>query len=99
MEELFDLSNLDDIPDAVKEGVNVDIFAERILELFHIAGRELSVDEITIGYYRKYKGVDEEIKTKRQIMSKVYAMSKETRAKIKSVSGKKGIYQLNESPF
>ena len=94
MADIFDLTNVDDIPDEVKEGIVVDIVATRILELFKIARRDLSIDEITVAYYRKFKDEDDDIKTKKQIMGKVYNMSRERNAKIKSVEGKKGVYTL-----
>lgn len=94
MTDIFDLTNVDDIPDEVKEGIVVDIVATRILELFKIARRDLSIDEITVAYYRKFKDKDDDLKTKKQIMGKVYNMSRERNAKIKSVDGKKGVYTL-----
>lgn len=94
MTDIFDLTNVDDIPDEVKEGIVVDIVATRILELFKIARRDLSIDEITVAYYRKFKDEDDDLKTKKQIMGKVYNMSRERNAKIKSVEGKKGVYTL-----
>lgn len=94
MSDIFDLSSIDDLPQRIKDGINIDAFATRILELFEIAQRELSIDEITVGYYRKFKEIDKEGKTKRQITVKLYSMSKEKNAKIKSVEGKKGVYAL-----
>ena len=94
MTDIFDLSNVDDIPEEVKEGIIVDVVATRILELFKIAKRPLSIDEITVAYYRKFKDEDDDLKTKKQIMGKVYNMSRERNAKIKSVEGKKGVYTV-----
>lgn len=94
MTDLFDITNIDDLPEKVKEGINVDIFATRILELFELAQRDLSIDELTVAYYRKYKDEDTETKSKKQIMAKVYNMSRERNPKIKSVEGKKGVYTL-----
>lgn len=93
---IFDLTDMEDIPEEIKEGINVDEYAGRIVDLFEIAGRELSVDEITVAYYRRYKDVDSSIKTKRQIMSKLYNMARERSPRIISVEGKKGIYALKE---
>lgn len=87
--DLFDLTNVDDLPDKVKEGINIDMMATRILDLFELAQRDLSLDELTVAYYRKYKDEDTEIRSKRQIMGKVYNMSRERNPKIKSVEGKK----------
>ncbi len=94
MNDIFDLTSLDDVPSRVKVDINIDSFTSRMLELFEIANRPLSIDELTVGYYRKFKDVDKEGKTKRQIAVKVYSMSKEKNAKIRNVEGKKGIYEL-----
>ena len=91
---IFDLTNVDDIPENVKKDINIDLFAKRIVELFVLADRDLSIDEITVAYYRRYKDDDSEVKTKKQIMSKLYNMSRERNSQIQSVEGKKGIYAL-----
>lgn len=89
MDNIFDLNNISDIPAEIKQELNRDSFAEQIIELFNIANRELNVDEVTVGYYRKFN----EIKTKRQIMTKLYNMSKESYPAIESVPGRKGVYR------
>lgn len=94
MNDLFDLTNVEDLPEKIKSDINVDLFAKRIVDLFELAQRDLSIDEITVAYYRKYNEEDMDIKTKKQIMSKVYNMSRERNPKIRSVEGKKGIYSL-----
>ena len=97
MENLFDLFDLSDIPAELGE-IKKDEMSNRILELFKIADRELSVDEITVAYYRKYakNESDSDIKTKTQIMNKVYKMSRELNSCIESVKGRKGVYKLKE---
>ena len=92
MSDLFDLCNIEDIPEEIKIELNKDPFADHIIELFDIAKRELSVDQVTVGYYRRFN----EIKTKRQIMTKLYNMSKDITYSIESVPGKKGIYRKKE---
>ncbi|MBR1604777.1 MAG: hypothetical protein IJ660_01565 [Alphaproteobacteria bacterium] len=94
MTDLFDLTNVDDLPEDVRKDINVDLFAKRIIDLFELAQRDLSIDEITVAYYRKYSAEDTDIKLKKQIMSKVYNMSRERNPKIKSVEGQKGVYSL-----
>lgn len=94
MEDIFDLTDVGDLPDKVKKGINIDAMAVRILDLFELAKRDLSIDELTVAYYRKYKDEDTEVRSKKQIMSKVYNMSRERNPKIKSVEGKKGVYAL-----
>ena len=94
MTDLFDLTNIDDLPEEIQEDINIDMFAKRIIELFSIAKRDLSIDEITVAYYRKYRTEDADTKSKKQIMSKLYNMSRERNPKIKSVEGQKGVYAL-----
>lgn len=97
MENLFDLFDLSDIPKSLGDIKN-DELSNEILELFKLANRELSIDELTVAHYRRYtKGVpDREPKTKTQIMNKTYKISKEKNSPIESVKGKKGVYRLKE---
>ena len=92
--DIFDLFSIDDIPADIANGINTDTFAKRIIELLKLAGRPLSVDELTVGFYRKYKDENDGIKTKRQITLKAYNMSKEEHPSIKSVENRKGVYEL-----
>lgn len=88
MINIFDLSNVDDIAEEVRKDLNV-VFETRIIKLFELAKRDLSVDEVTVGYCRKYN----EVKTRKQIMGKLYNMARATKPKIESVPHKKGIYR------
>ena len=87
-ENIFDLTDVSDIPDEISTDLTNDVFAQNILKLFKKAGRNLSVDEITVGYYRQFK----EIKTKRQITVKLYSMARARSAKIRSIPNLKGVY-------
>ena len=89
-ENIFDLIDISDIPDEISTDLNYDVFAQNILTLFNKAGRNLTVDEITVGYYRQFK----EIKTKRQIMVKLYSMARARKAKIRSIPNLKGVYGM-----
>ena len=80
-ENIFDLTDVSDIPEEISAELSNDVFAQNILTLFNKAGRNLTIDEITVGYYRQFN----EIKTKRQIMVKLYSMARARRAKIKCV--------------
>ena len=93
MQNIFDLNDVSDIPSEIKNDLNRDIFGEQIIELFKIAQRELSVDEVTVGYFRKFK----EAKTKKQIMTKLYNMSRDDLSLVRSVSGRKGVYCIKQS--
>ena len=87
-ENISDLTDVSDIPAEISTDLTHDVFAQNILTLFNKAGRNLTIDEITVGYYRQFK----EIKTKRQIMCKLYNMARAREAKIKSISQLKGVY-------
>ena len=87
-ENIFDLTDISDIPAEISTDLNYDVFAQNILTLFNKAGRNLTIDEITVGYYRQFK----EIKTKRQIMVKLYSMARARNAKIRSIPNLKGVY-------
>ena len=91
-ENIFDLIDISDIPDEISTDLNYDVFAQNILKLFKEAGRKLTVDEITVGYYRQFK----EIKTKRQITVKLYSMARARNAKIRSIPNLKGVYGVVE---
>lgn len=87
-ENIFDLTDVSDIPDEISTELTYDVFAQNILTLFNKAGRNLTINEITVGYYRLFK----EVKTKRQIMLKLYNMARAKEAKIKSIPNRKGMY-------
>ena len=89
-ENIFDLTDVSDIPEEISAELSNDVFAQNILKLFKEAGRKLTVDEITVGYYRQFK----EIKTKRQIMVKLYSMARARNAKIRSMPNLKGVYEV-----
>ena len=87
-ENIFDLTDVSDIPAEISTDLTYDVFAQNILKLFKEAGRNLTINEITVGYYRQFK----EIKTKRQIMVKLYSMARARNAKIRSIPNLKGVY-------
>ena len=89
-ENIFDLTDVSDIPEEISAELSNDVFAQNILKLFKEAGRKLTVDEITVGYYRQFK----EIKTKRQIMVKLYSMARARNAKIRSMPNRKAVYEV-----
>ena len=85
---IFDLTDVSDVPAEISSELICDNFAQNILKLFELAGRNLTIDEVTVGYYRQFK----EIKTKRQIMVKLYSMARARKAKIRSIPNLKGVY-------
>lgn len=77
----------------IKSELNVmkrDDFENKIIEVFRKANRDLTLDEVTVGYFRLHN----EQKERKQIMSKLYNMSRSTRPAIESIAGKKGVYRL-----
>ena len=88
--DIFDTSDLSDIPDIIRYDVE-DVMENNIIALFNIAKRKLHIDEITVAYYRKYGG---EI-TKAQMRTKLYNMSRKINALIAPTTGK-GFYKLKE---
>ena len=89
-ENIFDLTDVSDIPAEISTDLTHDVFAQNILKLFEEAGRKLTVDEVTVAYYRRFN----EIKTKRQIMVKLYSMARARRAKIRSIPNLRGGYGM-----
>ena len=87
-ENIFDLTDVSDIPAEISTDLTHDVFAQNILTLFNTAGRNLTIDEINVGYYRQFNV----IKTKRQIMVKLYSMARAREAKIRSIPNLKGVY-------
>lgn len=99
--DLFDVYNLNDVPSALKSELKQDCFGDEIVSLFRLVpGRELSIDAVVVAHYRKYtKTANVEPKSKKQIMAKLYALSKDKESPIESVNGKKGTYRLkNDNP-
>lgn len=86
---LFDLGDIGDIPENLRKEISgrADKFEQNICELFDLAERPLSIDEVSVAYFRKFK----EEKTRTQIMNKLYQMSKKNEPYIRVV--KKGIYE------
>lgn len=92
---IFDLLDLSDVPKKLLTDlsvVNSGDFENKIIEVFRRAKRELMLDEVTVGYYRLHN----EEKERRQIMAKLYHMSRSDSPAIQSMKGKKGVYKLME---
>ncbi|MBN1325037.1 MAG: hypothetical protein JW974_02365 [Alphaproteobacteria bacterium] len=95
--EIFNTYDVSDIPEALKSGLRQDDYADQIIQLFKLAGVgvELTVDNVTVAYYRKFTaGTDNEPKKKNAIMAKLYSMGRDKDNPIESVTGKKGTYRL-----
>lgn len=71
-EDIFDLNDIDDLPDILRNQVGLSLsFTRKLIMLFKIADRPLTTNELTVGYYRKFN----EVKTKRQIILKLNQIS------------------------
>lgn len=100
IKDIFDLHDLSDMPREIRLGVSsnrrADTFAIKIIELFDKANRNLTVDEVTVGYYRFYK----EKKSRKQIMYKICYLVKADRPFIvcvqKGAKGRKSLYRIKE---
>lgn len=93
--DIFDLSDLSDIPQEIKRDLKIlarDDFEKNIIKLFKKAARQLTIDEVTVAYFRFFK----EKKDRKAIMAKLYNMSRSKRPAIISVENRKGVYVLAE---
>lgn len=88
IKDIFDTKNTADLPEQLQKEVTKE-FDNNIIELFKIAKRPLHINEVTVAYYRKY-GIK---KTKRQIITKLYNMSRQINPKIIKYN-KKGYYRF-----
>lgn len=106
MKNIFNLENLDDVPQLIKDELTRDPFGEEIVQLFKLAERPLNIDEVFIAHYRMFSSVEAvgtthrttpnpKPKTKRQITLKLYNMSRDPNSVIKQCE--RGVYCLKES--
>jgi len=96
MTDIFDLEQLDDVPSEIQGTLQVtkrDEFETNLIELFSIANRPLNLDEVIVGYYRKFAVAKERTK----INTKLNNMARGTIPAVVSVPGKKGVYELAET--
>lgn len=90
MSDIFDVVDLSDIKHNIGVGVNKK--HENIAELLRLAKRPLTIDELTVGYYRKY---GKSFLTKRQMTLMVYQLARRNAYGIQSVG--RGVYKLKDS--
>lgn len=87
----FDLLNIDDLPESLRKELRsyrIDRVEKNITHLFSLAQRPLNLDEITVSYFRQYG----ETVSRKQMMTKLYNMSRADFPLIKPIKGKKGVY-------
>ena len=97
--DLFDTNNVRDLPKDIVNQLGKSPVVDRCINLLKLANRELSLDEITVAFYRLYTLKEKfPIKRKNQIMATLYSYVKSsTHPIIESVKDKKGVYKLKES--
>lgn len=91
---LFDLNLTDDLPAEVKGNLKPTRLHEnslKMMELFDLK-KELSIDEIIVGFYRKFKLE----KSRSWLSTTLYNLSKQ--GFIHKVKGKKGVYTKGPKP-
>lgn len=89
--DLFDIQNIEDVPVSIQKELKArrkSSMETKIMELFNIAQRQLTIDEIVVALYRKFN-VE---KSARQVFNALYKMINEKNPQVECV--KKGIYQL-----
>jgi hypothetical protein len=93
--DIFDTKNVKDLPKDIINQLGKSPVVDRCINLLKLANRELSIDEITVAFYRLYTLKEKfPIKTKKQIMSILYIyVRNSTNPIIESV---KGIYKLKK---
>lgn len=96
MMDIFDLKNLDDVPNEIQQVLQVtkrDQFEHRLIELYTLANRPLNLDEVVVGYFRMFNEHKERVK----INTKLYNMARAAFPAVTSVKGKKGVYELTDA--
>lgn len=104
MNDIFNVSDVNDVPESIRADLGQDQFAQEIIKLFKIADQPLTINEVFIGHYRMFSAQKMEDgryktkqgvtpKTKRQITLKLYNMSKELEPAI--IQSGRGVYILN----
>jgi hypothetical protein len=91
--DLFKLDFVADLPAELVKGLRAtkrDMLEVRLIELFQISGRPLNLDEVLVGFYRKFN----EVLDRRTVINKLYAMSKSASPAIEAVADKKGVYVI-----
>lgn len=96
MTNIFDLTNTIDLPQEIRVGLNkqktITEFESNICALFKTAGTDLTIDELTVGYYRKYGGNI----NKKLMMHKLYLSSNKKHCGFEKAPGTKSTYRLKK---
>lgn len=96
MTNIFDLKNTTDLPQGLRVGINKQKtptkFESDICDLFKIAGTDLTIDELTVGYYRKFGGNI----NKKLMMHKLYMATRNKHCGFEKVERTKSTYRLKK---
>lgn len=96
MANIFDLTNTTDLPKTIREGLSIKTpnkFESDIRTLFETANSPLTIDEITVGYYRKFGGNI----NKKYMTHKLYMAAKNKDCCFEKVRLSKSTYRLKRS--
>ena len=105
MNDLFDISDTDDLPKEIAEELVVntrDPFELNINQLFLLARDQgldqLNIDQITVAYYRQFvkNTFNAESKSRKQIALKISNMIRGHKPLIESIPERKGVYRLKK---
>lgn len=91
-ENTFDTYCRDDLPESIKSQLPKDNWWDRIFNLFILAKRPLTIDELLVGYYRQY-GV---VYNKQTLANNIWQLTKRHGGRVEKIKGKKGLYKLKE---
>ena len=89
MNDVFNVLDVDDIKHDI--GIGLTQARRNIVKLFKLANRPLTIDELTVGYYRSFKPY----LTRKQISLMVDHMVKRPIYGIEKIG--RGIYQLKKA--
>lgn len=95
MTNIFDLTNTTDLPQKIRVGLakrTPTKFESDICDLFKIAGTPLTIDELTVGYYRKFGGNI----NKTLMMHKLYMATRNKCCSFEKVARTKSTYRLKK---
>jgi hypothetical protein len=92
---IFQLADVGDLPPELVKSLKAtrrDGLENRLIELYQQAGRPLTLDEVLVGFYRKYN----EILDRRVLINKLYTMARAVSPAIDSVPERKGVYVIRQ---
>ena len=89
---IFNIYYTEDLPEEITKQLPKDCWQEQIIKLFVLAGKPLSIDEVLVGCYRKYKTIYD----KQTLANYVWQLTKRHGCVLEKVKGRKGVYQYKK---